>query len=88
MAKKERKNRIKVQDLPKNMKVTEDEMKHITGGALSRIGFVDPLIAFDGNGLDDFEDPLVALRRIGFEDPLVAFEDPLVALGGTGGLSR
>lgn len=69
MSKRDRKNRIKVQDLPKNMKVTEDEMRHITGGYMLRtyedpvIGFDDPIIAFD--------DPIIAKPRgFGFEVPV------------------
>ncbi len=68
MAKKERKNRIKVQDLPQNMKISEEEMKHVTGGLMrtgSRYSFDDPIIAFD--------DPIIA-----FETP-VFFDDPIIA---------
>ncbi len=35
MAKQEKKNRIKITDLPKEHKVSEEEMKHVTGGGLT-----------------------------------------------------
>lgn len=69
MAKKERKNRIKVEDLPRDMKVTEEEMKHISGGIMLR-AFDDPIIAFE-DPIVAFDDPIIAKPRgFGFEVPV------------------
>lgn len=51
MAKQEKKNRIKIQDLPSEMKISEDELKHVTGGGftlLHQTGLTSPTLSLSG----------------------------------------
>ncbi len=53
MAKQKRKNRIKIHDLPANRKISEEELKHVTGGGIGVYAIIDdnnsPVAIIDDN---------------------------------------